>query len=233
MSQYTCISNFGPNQSVNSNPLALCMTSQLDSGFNGTLGGANLSGPDNQLCQIFNAGYCAANWDNVCEYASKDASKNAPSVVLSSNAPQGNYLTALGSLLNKGQMLLRNTAAEKYLSEMSSNCVREFQPFDPTVPNSPLVSTWVNKTNTNCNNNLNNNMSDRCIPIYRVDPSKIDNDIVMNKILEQPWICTDILVNIYNNAVRTGEINKLKNTKLYVLFMSPNFQSIAKSGFYA
>jgi len=230
---YITISDFGVGSKAQSNPLAVCATSTLDSSFNGTLGGNNISGPDNQQCQIFMGNYCAANWDGVCEYMSKDQARIYPSVVLAGNGPQGNYLgDGMGSLLTKGQLLIRNAAAEKYLKAMSGNCVRKYEPFDPTVADSPLISRWVQKPLETSDEQMATVLSDKCIPIYGVDPAVIDSDIVMNKILAQPYIAMDILVNIFNNAVRDGSIKKLEKTKLYKLFSNPDFQSIAKSGMY-
>jgi hypothetical protein len=109
---------------------------------------------------------------------------------------------------------------------MSSNCIREYEPFDPTVANSPLIGKWMAIGGSGCGTNSNNNS---CIPVYAVDPKVIDSDPVMNKILEDPFIAIDILVNIYVNARRTGELEGLKNTKLYrQVFSSPAFQQLVQ-----
>ena len=70
-----------------------------------------------------------------------------------------------------------------------------------------------------------NNM---CVPEYEVNHTTIDNDPVMNKILMNPRIAWDILVNIYNTAVNKGTITKLKGTKLYNLFQTVEFQTYIK-----
>jgi hypothetical protein len=83
-----------------------------------------------------------------------------------------------------------------------------------------------------CGTSGNCNSANKCIPIYGVDPKTIDNDPVMNKVLAQPWIAMDILVNIYNHASRSGELQNLTGTKLYKFFMTDDFQQIVASKMY-
>ena len=95
---------------------------------------------------------------------------------------------------------------------MSSNCTRQYEPFDPTVANSPLVSKWVS-------------VGGQCVAIYDVDETVIDNDPVMNKILNAPTIAMNVLIPMYNYRKATNTLSGLRNTKLYQLFMSDWFQS--------
>lgn len=227
MSGYTTIGNFGPKAvSAMSNPLSYCAVSGLDSMFNHTMG-AYLDGPNSSQCQLFMSQYCANNWDGVCEYLSKDTQRGGyPNTVAQCNGPNGScFGSGLGSMATKGQVLLRNTAQEKYLVAMSANCRRDYEPFDPTVADSPLISRWVSGQSCPGNGNA-------CIPIYGVDPTTIDADPVMDKILNQPWICMDILVNIYNNARQTGQLSQLANTKLGQFFNSPQFLQIVRGNVY-
>lgn len=232
MSCYSSISDFGGNmQSPMSNPLSYCAVSELDSSFTHASNG-QLNGPDSSQCQQFMAHYCANDWNGVCEFNSHDNTSWLPNTVKTCDASNGNGSlgNGLGNHLTKGQILIRNTAAEKYLYAMSANCHRVYEPFDPTVANSPLIGKWV----TNSNSCTSSNCQGRgiCVPVYKVDPKQIDRDPVMNKILAQPHIAMDILVNIYNNARRDGELDSLKGTKLYNLFMQPMFQKIVKSKVY-
>lgn len=225
MNTYATIGNFGAGRSTQANPLTYCFVSGLDSGAYHNLGGQNLAGPGNRQCQIFSAAYCAREWNGICEFASRDEAKG-PSIV--------NMVRPCNGLLSEmtaGEILIRNTAAEKYLRAMSPNCRRDYEPFDPTTAGSPLISTWFPMDN-GCGSASNCNGSNVCIPVYGVDAASIDNDPVMNKILNKPGIAMDILVNIYNNAVRSGEIENLRSTKLYNYFMSPNFQNIVKAQIY-
>lgn len=238
---YATIGSFGPNKPLGqSNPLSYCLLSGLDSGFLHTLGsGSDILGPDGAQCQLFMAEYCAFNpkgWDGVCEYLSKDTKRGGyPNTVQQCNGPSGSCMnsgTETGNSLTKGQTLIRNTAQEKYLKGMSSNCVRVHEPFDPTVADSPLISRWQPGGNQSCMSNGNCNASNKCIPIYGVDPATIDSDPVMNKLLDQPWIGMDILVNIHNIAQATGDIHKLKGTRIHNFFSTGDFQSIVKSQMY-
>lgn len=217
---YSSIGNFGTNaNNVHANPLTYCAVTTLDSSFTHTLG--EQFGPDSGQCQRFMAQYCANNWDGVCEYQSQNINTQRPNTVQSCDRSYNGVCLGpgIGSAFTQGDMLIRNTAAEKYLSKMSGNCQRVYQPFDPTVANSPLISEWE-PTGTSCNGR------GVCVPVYEVDPQKIDRDPVMNKILAKPMIALDILVNIYNNAHRLKTIHLLRGTKLYGLFMSPWFQSV-------
>lgn len=225
---YSCIGNFGQSEkvSVMSNPLSYCAVSGLDAGFYHTLGGSYLK-PESSQCQQFMGSYCASKWDNICETLSKDPTKTSPNTVQQCNGPMGIVNTGLGGDLTRGQILIRNAAAERFLKSMSGNCKRDYEPFDPTVADSPLISRWVAEGNA-CRSGANCHASNVCIPIYGVDPETIDSDEIMNKILEQPWIAMNILVNIYNNAYRNGELEKLKNTKLGMFFKRSDFQKIVQ-----
>lgn len=218
---YSTISNFGPTVKSQSNPLSYCTLTELQSGFDHTLGGNNLSGPGNTQCQIFMASYCANNWDGVCEYMAQNTQRNRFNAVKSCTDP---YNPETQYNLTNGQNLIRNTASEKYLKYMSGNCQRVYQPFDPTVADSPLISKWQNSNDGKCGSTTSCITNGSCIPIYGVDAKTIDDDPVMNKILEQPWIAMDILINIYNNAVKYGNLNDLKGTKIYDFFMTKTFQ---------
>lgn len=229
MNSYATIAEFGPSAGMGaeSSPLSYCALSGLESGFQHTLGSANSNmGPSNSQCQRFMAQYCATNpngWDGVCEYLSQNTQRSLPNTVSACNGPNGScFGSGIGGATTTGQNLIRNTAAEKYLKYMSGNCRRDYEPFDPTVAASPLISTWVSA----------NDAPNQCIPIYDVDARTIDSDVVMNKILTQPWIAMDILVNIFNNRVRTGTLDELKGTKLYQFFQSRDLQTIARNRLY-
>lgn len=225
---YASIQNFGCSQkSPMTNPLSYCAVTELDSSFTHTLG--QQYGPDSSQCQAFMASYCGTNWDGVCEYVSKDITRYAPNVVARCDTATGSCDgPGIGSSLTKGQILIRNAAAEKYLFAMSDNCYKVYEPFDPTVADSPLIGKWVSGGMT-CSSGACSTGRNKCVPIYRVNPKEIDNDPIMNKILAQPAIAMDILVNIHNNAARSGEINSLRGTKLHNMFKQPFFQQIVQS----
>lgn len=195
-SNYRNIKEFGQN--MNSlevdNPLSYCLNWTIDQQFNHG-GNSYIYGQYSKPCQSYFSDYCAEKWDGFCEVASKNTNISFPNNI-EDNCQQLSRMTA-------GDLLIRNTAAKKYLIEMSGDCVQRFEPFDPTVANSPMISYWGPSV-----------CGGVCIPTYAVIPEGIDNDIVMNKILDNPVIAIDILLNIYETMKKNGTIDKLVGTKL-------------------
>jgi len=220
-SDYVSISDFGNPSSSSSDPLAVCAVPSLEGGFNNKLG-SNFLSKDNKQCQSFMAGFCGQNWDGVCEYLSKD---EAPGLNLVKYGVQNNQ-SNLGSnnqnTYTKGQILIRNAASERFLVKMSSNCVRYYEPFDPTTANSPLISTWIPDPTKPFSGQT-------CVAIYDVDEKTIDRDVVMNKLLDQPFIGIDILVNIFVNRLKSKTLYRLKGTRIYDFFMTPVFLKVVQS----
>ena len=221
MSMYKCISNFGQgaaNTPAN-NPLTYCLAQTIDNEFTHGGIGKTINGVYGKNCQTFMSQYCSNKWDDVCEYASNNRSISYPNNIQNCetcNDVQCNCLTS-------GELLIQNTATRKYLTEMLGGCNIKYEPFDPTVASSPMISYW-SKCNS-CNTQGNNN---ECVPVYEVNPKTIDSDPVMNKILNKPIIALALLVNIYNTAKRKRTLDNLKGTKIYNLFMSTNFQKYIK-----
>ena len=217
MSEYKCISNFGrvDKNGQNVNPLSYCLEQSMNSEFiHGSIG-QTIGGANGKHCQAFMSQYCANDWNNVCEHASKNKSTLYPNNLKKCQTGRSVECDSLTA----GEILIQNTATRKYLVEMGGNCGLKYEPFDPTVAESPLVAFWYN----GCNQG-----NGECIPVYAVDPSKIDNDPVMNKILSKPIIAWSLLVNIYNTAKRKNKLNELKGTRIYALFMSDPFQTYIK-----
>jgi hypothetical protein len=216
-SNYAIISAFGPsiNQSQ-SNIFAYCAISDLESGFaHGSIGSSTgLVGPTSKQCQIGASQVCADNFNGVCQVMAADEETGIPNTINNTNLKYYPNPT-------KGETFLRNVAAEKYLKKMSSNCNRVYQPLDPTVAGSPLISTWIPSGKGCQSGNWN---KPTCIPEYGVDAKKIDQDPVMNQILQKPWIALDLLINIYNHSKNNNSLQSLSGTKLYTLFNNPYFQ---------
>ena len=219
MSNYKCISNFGPSTAndPNTNPLSYCLLQTVDSGFMHGGIGETMCGKHSANCQAFMSSYCANKWDDVCEFASKDRSHIYPNT--QQRCGSGNGVEYRN--MNAGDVLVSNTAARKYLTQMGGTCSLKWQPFDPTVAASPLISMWEGGCNSQGN--------DGCVPVYEVDPKKIDDDPVMQKILAKPLIAWSLLVNIYNTAVRKGTLDNLQGTNIHKLFMSKPFQDYIKA----
>ena len=215
---YKYISQFGSsiNNYENSNPLSYCLFDNVDSGFDHGPRGIDRSGKYSANCQSYMSSFCAENSKNgvlhpYCEFLSKDEETRIPNSLAILNNPN----VACG-LMTFGDVLIQNTAAKKYLVEMGGACKLKYSQFDPTVANSPYVHYWGSSINSQGN--------DGCVPVYEVNPHTIDNDPIMNKILDKPYIGWNILVNIYNTAVRKNKLHLLKGTKLYIFFHSKYFQ---------
>jgi hypothetical protein len=223
MYSYSSISKFGKmaQPSPVNNPLTYCINNTLDNKFlHGATGDTNIisGGQGCRQCQLFLSDYCAQGWDNYCELASQDLNTRYPSVMDIPNSgvlPQ-DYNKAI--CLTQGEVLIRNTASRKYLVKMNQGEER-WEPFDPTVADSPLIRYWVPIDGPTPMN-----------PVYAVDSKTIDDDEVMNKILQKPRIANDILKNIYLTMSRNGTINQLNDTKLGKFFESnKNFFSNLKN----
>lgn len=218
MSNYKCISNFGSSVvNPSTNPLNYCLMSGLDSGFNNGGIGDTIGNPVNKHCQAFMSEYCASNWNGICEQQSQNQSKSFPNTLQRCGGAPVSITGTIGcDNITAGDVLVANTAARKYLSKMNGNCYVKQEPFDPTVAGSPMISLWQGSADT-------------CVPVYEVDPKKIDSDPVMDKLLAKPIIALTLLVNIYNTARRTQKLDQLKGTKIHNFFMSQLFQNYIKS----
>lgn len=204
MNNYATISNVYRNSaplSVSENPLSYCIGDNLEQRF---LHGAHSDayGQHSRPCQLYMSEYCATNWDKFCEAASMNTSSWTPN-----NMNHGSCGTPPTNL-TAGEILIYNTASRKYLSEMLG-ATKKYEPFDPTVARSPMISYWVPEP---CSRNpLSNSLM---TPVYEVNPDIIDADIVMDKILTNPSKFVPILKNIFNTMKRKGTLQNLKGTKL-------------------
>lgn len=208
---YTSVSSFGSNMySPVNNPLTYCIGDNMDQRFlHG--GNASIYGQHSRPCQLYLSQYCAEKWDGFCEIASRNTSVITPDQFGCTNS---GVVACEGG--TAGDALVFNTATRKYLVKMNG-AHKKYEPFDPTVPTSPMISYWE---------------SDNCfyskpgIPEYAVNPETIDDDPVMNKILAKPMIAMNILINIYNTMKRYGTLSKLYKTKLgYFYNVHPYFKS--------
>jgi hypothetical protein len=208
---YRNINQVGSNElSQANNPLTYCIFDDPNKSFEH--GSTNIYRINSaaKSCQEFMAEHCAKNWDGFCELATQT---NSGYINLVNNVNNTTpYANIIGNHydLKNGDVLLANTARKKYLTEMK-NCVLKTESFDPTVAASPMIHSWVP---------ADDSISDVCLATYEVDPEKIDDDIVMNKILAKPYIAMDILTNIYNNAKRKGTLEPLLNTNLGKFFLN-------------
>ena len=139
---YANIKNFGNTPNDKSigleieDPLSYCLNWTIDQQF---LHGGNsyIYGQYSKPCQAYLSDYCAEGWDGFCELASKNNNTNWPNQLDHTK----NFTTGISA----GDILIKNTAVKKYMVKMSDNCSQKFEPFDPTVANSPMISFWKPK----------------------------------------------------------------------------------------
>lgn len=209
MNTYKSVSSFGPNAySPVNNPLTYCIGDNMDQRFlHG--GNATIYGQHSRPCQLFLSQYCADKWDDFCELASRNVSVSYPDQF--ADCTNSGVVACKGA--TAGEALVYNTASRKYLVNMHG-AHKKWEPFDPTVATSPMISYWVsdNCSYSNCGT-----------PEYAVNPKEIDNDPVMNKILMKPQIAMNILINIYNTMKRKGTLSGLKGTRLGQFYNSHQY----------
>ena len=206
MSSYETITNLGSDafDPIN-DPLRYCVGSSMKQSFEHGGSAENIIGQQTRQCQQFLSRRCANDWDGVCELVTKNQETSLPVSV------QNTRYNHLANHLTAGDMVLHNTAAKKYLVQMLGG-YQVSEPFDPNVANPPMVSKWV----------LNDGSSEM-VPVYAVNPHNIDNDPVMNRLLDRPYVAKEILINIYNTMKRQGTLARLKGTKLGRYYNSKNF----------
>ena len=209
MSNYISISNFGSikrNLPINE-PITYCSADAMESGFlHGGIG--MLLNKDSKECKLYMSDYCSKDWNSICENNSQNTELYVHNLKCdeNDNTPR----------LTKGDVLVRDTAERKYLIGFSDKCRIVSTNFDPTVSNSPSIS-WITHDG-------GNDMS--CYKKYSVKPQNLDNDNVMNKILEKPWIAINILISIYKTMKKNNTYYTLQGTKLYNFFESEKFKKI-------
>jgi hypothetical protein len=177
-------------------PATFCIGTNASQAFNHGSNAA-IYGQNSPECQIYMSQRCAKNWDRVCEYA---ASHRANEEYATRADTMGQGMKSVIDL-SPSDVLLRNTAMEKYRIRMHGgrNCELKTTQFDPINPSSPFMSYYVGSG---------------CVPEFAVDPDKIDDDPVMNRILSNPKIAMQMLVNIKNTMTRHGTIHLLAGTRL-------------------
>lgn len=177
----------------NNDPLTYCIGTNASQAFNHGSNGTTF-GQNSNPCQVYLAQRCAQKWDGICEYAASFPA-NSEYYQKADTMFAGNR-EVLG--LSPGDILVRNTAQEKFRSNML-NCQLKIEPFDHLNPSSPYIAYYIGQN---------------CIPEYSVDPYTIDRDPVMHKILDNPQIAVQMLTNIKNTMARNGTLHLLKGTRL-------------------
>jgi hypothetical protein len=206
--QYRQIAKFAPNMKglEVENPLSYCLDNSIDIRFNHS-GNSDIYGCHSRPCQSFMSNYCAQGWDGFCETASHNTSKSYPNQLQPASSSH--------SRLSSGEILIRNTAIRKYLLEMRGANLK-IEPFDPSVPTSPMISYWVP---IGCNDGGGECSLGGCQPIYGLQDTRgIDSDPVMNKLLMNPLIAFDVLTGILKTLRMQKRLHELSGTKLGTFF---------------
>ncbi len=110
---YASIKNIGSviDTDRNNDPASYCINKTIDLSFQH---GSDRYGQHCLPCQVYMADKCANNWDDICEYISKNTSTSY----------QNNLQNSIGNdnitkNMTAGNTLLRNTFSKKYLTAIS------------------------------------------------------------------------------------------------------------------
>lgn len=199
---YESILAFGasPTNSLpvfNNDPVTMCVGVEPTQLFNHG-GNTEAYGQNSPECQVLLAQRCATNWDGACETASRQNGS-----LYSRNVPV--YSDGSSNIgIDTGDLMIRNTAMEKYRIGMRTNpvgsqeCKLVTEQFNPLNPASPFLTFYRGD----------------CLGEYAVNPATIDFDPIMNKILDRPSIFLPLLYNIRDTMSRNGTLSTLAGTRL-------------------
>jgi hypothetical protein len=186
MASYRSIKDFGKIRSTSADPWSYCAIQGPDMRFaHPPLGSTH--GAHSQNCQAWMAEECAKDWSEMCEYVYQ--TQNSTSFPNTLNVNQG---VSRVNTNTAGQNLLANSVERAFCSY--SNCVPIKQPFDPTVADSPPFTTYVSADGDNGN----------CVPVCSANPETVDNDPLIQKMIQNPEVCSTTITNIFNTAMREG-----------------------------
>ncbi len=202
--KYSNIKTFGPSTSSPNDPLTMCLASTMDRRFQHGSAPGELTGPRSAKCQHYMSERCAGKWDGFCEYFYKEHGKGGQwpnNQTWPNTIPRAwEQKAGVAQDLSMGDQLLRNTAEKRFCKYVGCKAIQE--PFDPTNPDSPNITYYVGPDGS----------QSTCFPICSVDPSNIDNDPVMNRMLDNPNASAGTLINVCNSS-KNNNVN-LSGTRL-------------------
>ena len=191
---YRPIKDFGPKKinDPKSSPISTSLVNTMDKDFNNTYG--ILLGPYSKHSQIYMADKCSKNWDLTCSYflnrPEPEYNSNFPNIY----QPPNTVGDTLCGGLSVGQSMLRNAIHKRFCKYPNSNKVCE--PYNPLKPDSPMVCYEQVPDGGGGGGN---------IAICTVDEKIIDQDPIMDKALQNPYIALPTLVNIAKTHQRLGK----------------------------
>lgn len=189
------------------NPLTYCMFPTLNSQFfHGSASGGLLYGNENTNCFNFMAERCEKEWDGYCQaYVDVNVDSYWPNQASIDTDAYNNAKQFFNIKPTIGQDLIRNSCYRKFIHV--PNNVGTKQPFDYTVANSPIITIYDNYVSGySLVKNLSNN-------------NEINNDEHIKKMLENPYICFDVLARIYLGYKRKEKNINIQNTILEKFFI--------------
>jgi hypothetical protein len=172
-SNYVPLRNFGTTLSpkLRTDPVGLSIYRDPDSFFDeGSL--ARTFGPKSKTSQLYMAEKCSKNWDGACELLSRN---NETSVVNVGKVDSPVFKTPETSNMSIGDFLIENSAERRFCSFDSCSIYEDL--YNVNDPTSPLVKEI---------------RGENCIPICK-PPVNPDQDMLLNKVLNQPHKHTDLL----------------------------------------
>jgi len=194
--------NFGTalSPALRTDPVASSIYRDVDSFFD--IGSrAWAAGPASEEAQLYMAEKCSKNWDGACEFASRNNDISKPNVGLvqsplfQQNAP---------GTLSIGDYLILNSATRKFCN-MDSCSITESM-YNVNDPTSPMVKKIGSMT------------THPCLPVC-VPPENPDQDMLLNKVLNEPQKYTDLLLNMYVNCKNNRDAYKdTRIGKIFQLF---------------
>ena len=165
----------------------------LDGQFSIGASGQHKYGPIGPTPQLFMAELASKNYNSACELMSRDRTPLVSNVasIKSPSFPPSNQIQTIG------QAMLDN-AGQRRFGDLSG-CNVSKQLFNDMDPNSPYVSSYSSTE-----------------PIICKPPSNPDQDVLLNRILDEPEAHMVLLTNMYMNTRR--ESNKYNGTRIGQLF---------------
>jgi hypothetical protein len=168
-----------------SNPLTYCLVPSLNSQFvHGSSSAGMLYSNQNASCMAFMSGRCMKEWDGYCQaYVDLNQDTYWPNMGVIDVAAYNNAKNYYNVKPTIGQDLLRNTCYRKFIFVPGQK--PNYTQFDSNVANSPFIEIYNNE-----------------VAVYSFvkdlgNAKLIDSDPLVQKMLENPLVCMDVIGRIY------------------------------------
>ena len=179
-SNYVPLKNFGTAlaPALRTDPIAYSIYKDIDSLFDeGSM--ARSFGPASKSSQCYMAEHCSKKWDGACELLSRNDDLSKPNVGLVESPAFRHNAPGTMSI---GDYLVLNSATRRFCNFDSCSTTEEI--YNPNDPTSPMVK------------HIGSDSARPCMPVCKV-PENPNDDILLNKVLNQPHKYLDLLTNMY------------------------------------